>query len=642
MLLAATAACAQQTPPPPVADPGQLSADPGQLPESDLSHVSTLQVNVRRVVVDVVVTDAHGHPVANLDRDAFHLSEDGKPQPLRSFEPHIAQLQPPAPLPALPPNTVSNLALGPQNGPVTVILYDLLNTPLDAQPFAHDQLLQFLKQRKTSSQTAIFVLSDRLHMLQGFTDDENQLIAALNAQTAQAHKSTLLQSGAETTQQSDALARTEGNQNASADDQNFTFQTISGMLKHMETVESSALLDRRVYLTADALEEIARFLVGLPGRKNLLWLSGSFPTGILPDASLGGRDSLDVTRNYSATVMKASDLLNLSHVAVYPVDVRGLQVNPMFSAASNQTFEPGSGRDLKAVDNFRKDQTAGHATMDTMADETGGRAFYNTNGLKEAVATAVDDGSTYYTLTYAPSNTTVDGRLRHVSVELTGPNASTYKLAYRRSYFADNLDAKAQAAADTPTDPLTSTLQHGAPAARELFFEAHLQTYGPPEPATDAQLEVLAQYEARSRPTRGNSQKPTKPANAEVIRNKTPVLMQRYVITYGLLLRQLTLTSAPDGSHRGNLEFAIMSYDSDGLALNGIRSTIADIIRPDRYEHIAASGYEVVQTVAVPVTASSLRLAVRDNGSNQLGSTEVRLPLAPTPTAPTNPSTTNH
>jgi VWFA-related protein len=626
LLLAATTARAQQTPP---------VADTGQLPETDLAHTATLQVNVRRVVVDVVVTDAHGHPVANLDRDAFHLSEDGKPQPLRSFEPHIAQLQPPAPMPALPPNTVSNLALGPQNGPVTVILYDLLNTPLDAQPFAHDQLLQFLKQRKSSSQTAIFVLSDRLHMLQGFTDDENQLIAALNAQTAQAHKSTLLQSGAEATQQSDALARTEGNQNASADDQNFTFQTISGMLKHMETVESSALLDRRVDLTADALEEIARFLAGLPGRKNLLWLSGSFPTGILPDASLGGRDSLDVTRNYSATVMKASDLLNLSHVAVYPVDVRGLQVNPMFSAASNQTFEPGSGRDLKAVDDFRKDQTAGHATMDTMADETGGRAFYNTNGLKEAVAAAVDDGSTYYTLTYSPSNTTVDGRLRHVSVELTGPNASTYKLAYRRSYFADNLDAKAQAAADTPTDPLTATLQHGAPAARELFFEAHLQTYGPPEPATDAQLEVLAQYEARSRPTRGKSAKPT-----EVIRNKTPVLMQRYVITYGLLLRQLTLTSEPDGSHRGNLEFAIMSYDSDGLALNGIRSTIADIIRPDRYEHIAASGYEVVQTVAVPVTASSLRLAVRDNGSNQIGSTEVRLPLAPVAAAA--PLTTNH
>jgi VWFA-related protein len=629
-MLTATAARAQQTPPsPPVEDPGQL------LPDNDLSHISTLQVNVRRVVVDVVVTDAHGHPVPNLDRDAFHLTEDGKPQPLRSFEPHVAQLQPPAPLPALPPNTVSNLALGPQNGPVTVILYDLLNTPLDAQPFAHDQLLQFLKQRKTSSQTAIFVLSDRLHMLQGFTDDENQLIAALNAQTAQSHKSTLLQSGAEITQQSDSLARTEGNQNASADDRNLTFQTISTMLKHMETVESSALLDRRVYITADALEEIARFLVGLPGRKNLLWLSGSFPTGILPDASLGGRDSLDITRNYSATVMKASDLLNLSHVAVYPVDVRGLQVNPMFSAASNQTFEPGSGRDLKAVDDFRKDQTAGHATMDTMADETGGRAFYNTNGLKEAVATAVDDGSTYYTLTYSPSNTTVDGRLRHVSVELTGPNAAGYKLAYRRSYFADNLDAKAQAVADTPADPLTSTLQHGAPAARELFFEAHLQTYGPPTPATDAQLEVLAQYEARSRPTRSKTTKPT-----EVIRNKTPVLMQRYVITYGLLLRQLTLTSSPDGSHRGNLEFALMSYDDDGLALNGIRSTIADIIRPDRYAHIAASGYEVVQTVAVPVTASSLRLAVRDNGSHQLGSTEVRLPLAPTAAAA--PLTTNH
>jgi hypothetical protein len=390
------------------------------------------------------------------------------------------------------------------------------------------------------------------------------------------------------------------------------------MLKHMESIESSAMLDRRVDITVDALEEISRFLIGLPGRKNLLWLSGSFPTGILPDGSLGGRDSFDVTRNYSATVVKATDMLNLAHIAVYPVDVRGLQVNPMFSAASNQTFEPGSGKDLAAATNFSQQNNAEHATMNLIGDETGGRAFYNTNGLKEAVAAGVEDGSAYYTLTYAPADVKLDGGVRHVRIDLTKPG---YQLAYRRTYFADKLDSEVASSEGSPADPLAATLGHGAPTAHELFFEAHLQTYGQPLPATPEQMEMLSKYEATSR----------KGKEKVVVKEQKPIMMQRYIITYGLLLRQLQLTTGDDGVHRGNLEFAVMSYNDDGDALDGIRSKIADVIPPDRYDRLLNSGYQVVQTVAVPMQAASLRLAVRDASTNHMGSLEVRLPIASVP-----------
>jgi VWFA-related protein len=619
---AATSLCAQAIPPasPP---PEALPADPADLVAP--SHIPTIRVETRRVVVDIVVTDAKGKPVTGLKKGDFRIFEDSKPQEVRSFDAHVTEPQLPVPAPQLPPNTFSNFSSAPQSGPVTVILYDLLNTPLESQAFAHEQLLQFLKQRKTASQTAIFVLSDRLHMLQGFTDDENELIAALNTPHKQAYKSGLLQGPGESSQASDNYTRTEGNQNGAEATTDVSFAAIATMLKHMETIESSAMLDRRVEITADALEQIARFVIALPGRKNLLWLSGSFPTGILPDESLGDRDSFNVTRNYSETVMQATDLLNVSHVAVYPVDVRGLQANPMFSASSNQTFEPGRGKDLSAVKNFSQQNNAEHTTMDTMADQTGGHAFYNTNGLKEAVAAAVEDGSAYYTLTYSPSNTKLDGGQRHVRVELAQPG---YKLAYRRTYFADNVDQLAQAAADNPAgnalDPLVLTLEHGAPAARQLFFAAHVQTYGESTPATPEQLDVLDRYEARLQPAKNG-----KPAKPVARRDGPPVMMQRYVITYGLLLRQLTLSVDDEGTHRGNLEFAVISYNDDGLALNGIRSKIADVIPLERYTHMQSSGYEAVQSVAVPVQAASLRIAVRDTASNYLGSTEVRLPLRP-------------
>ncbi len=581
---------------------------------SGTSTTPTLQVSVRRVVVDIVVTDLRGKPVKGLAQQDFQVFEDRKPEAIRSFEEHMQEAQPPLPKLDLPANTFSNLSAAPQSGPVTVILYDLLNTPQDAQPFAHAQLLSFLRQRSVSGQVAIFVLSDTLHMLQGFTDDENQLIAALNNQKARGYKSSTLQGAGEASARSDSLARAEGNQNGANADPNISFQAISGMLKHMEALESSAMLDRRVEITADALQDISRFLIGLPGRKNLIWLSGSFPNGILPDVSLGSRDSLDVTRNYSSTVVQATDMLNLSHVAVYPVDVRGLQVNPMFDASKNPTFEPGTGRDLKAVRDFARQTSAEHGTMDGIAEQTGGRAFYNTNGLKEAVGTAIDEGAAYYTLSYAPSNATLDGGVRHVRVDLLKPG---YRLSYRRTYFADKLDSLVQHAADDPTDPLAATLEHGAPSAHQLFFEAHLQTLGDPAPATAIEMEALSHYEAMT----------SKSKRAVKLQGKAPVLMQRYLITYGLLTRQLRLVAGTDGAYRGSLGFAVISYDDDGKKLDGIQTKVQDVIQPERFERMQAEGYQMVQTINVPAHAASLRLGVRDVSTSQLGSMEIRLPL---------------
>lgn len=625
---------AQQTASKPTAVPqaaqqeGAAQTDPGDMGQTTEPPQEVLHMSVRRVLVDVVVTDSKGKPITGLSQNDLKVLEDNVPQRVQSFDVHTSEAATPLPKVELPPNTYSNLSTAPQSGPVTVILYDLLNTPIDAQPFARAQMLQFLKSRSDTSEVAIFVLSDKLHMLQGFTDNDDLLIAALNRQNSTLYKSSYLLAPGEATQQSDDLAKTEGNQDGANAVQDVSFQAISRMLSHMETIDASALMDQRVFITAQAMEEIARFLVGLPGRKNLLWLSGSFPEGILPDASLGGRDSFDVTRNYSSTLMEVTDLLNLSHVAVYPVDLRGLQVNPMYSASSNQTFEPGTKKNAKAVHDFSQQNNAEHATMDAIADNTGGQAFYNTNGLKEAVSTAMKEGAVYYTLSYAPSNAKLDGGVRHVRVELTKPELRNagYQMSYRRTYFADNIDEAVAHSEDTPNDPLAQTLGHGAPEAHQLFFEAHLLAYGQPTVASPEQMDVLAKYEAMN--AREKKHKVT-------MLSRQPVMMQRYVIEYGLLLRQLQVASGNDGTQNTDLDFAVVSFDGDGNTLNGIRSEIRDAMPPERYERLLKSAYQVVQTVAVPAHAAFLRMAVRDMGSNQMGSIEIQLPLAPAQPLPT-------
>jgi hypothetical protein len=155
----------------------------------------TIQANVRRVVVDVVVTDAKGHPVKGLSRDDFQLFEDGAAQRTRSFDVHEMSPVAESTLPdriALPPNTFVNLVRAPKDAPVTVILYDVLNTPATALPYAHEAMVKFIKSQKGGSRFAIFVLGSQLQMLQGFTDDETRLMAALNSKKARTQQSSLL------------------------------------------------------------------------------------------------------------------------------------------------------------------------------------------------------------------------------------------------------------------------------------------------------------------------------------------------------------------------------------------------------------------------------------------------------------------
>src|SRR5262249_27307584 len=74
-----------------------------------------------------------------------------------------------------------------------------------------------------------------------------------------------------------------------------------------------------------------------------------------------------------------------------------------------------------------------HATMSSVADQTGGKAFYNTNNIDKAIRDSMEDGSTYYTLGYYPENKNWDGRFRRITVKV---GRAGVKLHYRQGFFA--------------------------------------------------------------------------------------------------------------------------------------------------------------------------------------------------------------
>jgi hypothetical protein len=118
--------------------------------------------------------------------------------------------------------------------------------------------------------------------------------------------------------------------------------------------------------------------------------------------------------------------------------------------------------------------------METIAEETGGRAFYSTNALSDAVKDAVGNGSHYYTVAYSPTNDKADGKFRRIQVSLAN---STYKLSYRRGYFADRPSYEATSQEGTD-DPLVPLIGLGMPDFDQILFKVQLVPKNPQPPAS--------------------------------------------------------------------------------------------------------------------------------------------------------------
>ena len=557
---------------------------------------ATIKTTVRQVLVDVVVTDRKNLPITGLQRDDFYVLEDGAPQKILYFEAHSPRANAPvepAELPNLPPNTFANSSATNNHLPLNVLLYDLLNTPLTDQPFAHREIVKFLQNRAAGGRFAIFVLGDSLHLLQGFTDDETQLVAAMNRKEADPHSTLLYQSPVGLTDERFMEGATFA-RDASA-------QEMVGRLNRMEQLVRRSYLQRRIEKTIGAFAEIANFLSGLPGRKNLIWLSGAFPANIFP-----GDDPLDIFGAWAGNredLEHLEDQLTVGQVAVYPVDIRGLMNDPMFDASANYR----SPADLnQAHSNFIMEIAGEQATMDQIAQDTGGHAFYNSNGLSDAIATSTEDGANYYTLSYAPSNTKFDGRLRKIRIQLTQRG---YHLAYRHSYLADD-SVLERNAAYAPT-VVQVALRRGAPLAQELSLRVHITPLGKPKAATKEEIAELSHYPSFASRKKGAAPK-----------------IQRYSIDYALEGSQISLEAAPDGGPRAKFEVLCGAYDAESRTTFAYRSPLEKVSEVTADE-IRKGPFHMRHTVEIPSEAAWLRIAVRDLIGDRIGSVEIPLPLAP-------------
>src|SRR5258708_23455976 len=113
-----------------------------------------------------------------------------------------------------------------------------------------------------------------------------------------------------------------------------------GILKEDGADRGEVTTSQRVAATLAAFRTIARTVAGSPGRKNLIWVSGSFPLTYIPDLALISEPSyLVYYRTYQREIRQTANVMGDAQISIYPVDARGLAGAEAIGDASNPTTD---------------------------------------------------------------------------------------------------------------------------------------------------------------------------------------------------------------------------------------------------------------------------------------------------------------
>jgi VWFA-related protein len=412
-----------------------------------------LRVTTRLVEVNVIVRDKNG-PVRGLSKDDFTLFDKGKQRQIAFFGMNVAAANVAAPATADAPGVVRNRPASGTQTPVnvTVVVLDGLNTESRDQQFAKQEFLKYLKQIRPEDRVAVYTLGTKLRVLNDFTGDARRLMAAVNRYTG------------------DVVGLAEAANAAPSDvpDGLGNDKAIQDAINNqMNDLISDHTIRVRAETTAAAMKAIAHHIGHIPGRKSLIWISAGFPfvighvgdgqnnsedtafdddiSGVTAAKKRGGaaqgsalygvndRDGnpARTQMNFTEEARRATQALNDANVSVYPVDARGLTVLPK-SMTAEQNYGV-SASSAKAPPRTGSNINTGSTAMHVLADSTGGLIFQNTNGIRKAIETAVQDGEVTYTLGFYPDAAALDSTFHNLKIQVKRKDV---EVRYRQGYLA--------------------------------------------------------------------------------------------------------------------------------------------------------------------------------------------------------------
>ena len=379
-------ALAQQQPAPPPAAPA--------------IHATT-----ELVLVNVVARDRKGNLVRDLKQQDFTVLEDGQKQQISSFDfENIDELALAQQAMATANGTAGpeaataapqplQRALDARDRRLILLFFDFSAMDPEQIDRAVDAAKKYVNTKMQSADLiAIVSLATNMHLDLDFTDDKSRILSVLSAYNSSSGQ------GFDNGLAGSAEGNPETGGSFTADDTDYN--TFSA--------------DRKLL----ALQSLVQSVGKLPQKKSLIY----FSNGI----TQSGVDNQSALRAATATAVK-------SNVAIYPLDVRGLQALPGGGEAQNASLHGQSAYTGASVLNDLNSNAASQETLSTLAADTGGKAFFDSNDFSGVFSQVQKDTSAYYILGYTSSNRLKDGRFRHIKVAVNRPDL---KLDYRSGYFA--------------------------------------------------------------------------------------------------------------------------------------------------------------------------------------------------------------
>lgn len=503
----------------------------------------TFRTSSELVLVNVTVRDKSGNFIRGLKPQDFTILEDNKPQKVVSFD--IENIDAVANVDVAETKPLTGVA--PEKGSAApaaadsislfkdrrliVLLFDLTGMEPDEIDRAITSAEHYVDtQMAPADLVAIVSLGSSLLVNQDFTSDHSLLKKQLDAFNA----------GGGQGYEEGSTGSTEGTpdtgQPFTADDTEYNiFNT-----------------DRRL----EAIRSVAEKLSHLQQKKSLIYFSsGMDRTGIENQSELRAAVNAAVRSN----------------MAIYTMDMRGLQALVAGGEAQNASLRGTSAYSGQSVINALNSNFTTQETLVTLASDTGGRSFLDSNDFSQVFKGVQQDTSTYYLLGYHSTNPARDGRYRRISVKVNVPGA---KIEYRKGYYA-------------PAD-----YQHSNKEDKELQLEEQLASE---LPATDLPLYLSAAY-FRLQPN-------------------------KYYIPISLVVpgSEIPFTRSSDRD-KATLDVIGMVLDNEHHPVTRVRDTVK--LAVDTSSNVRKKNVQYDTGVSLPPGKYHLKFVVRENQTGRLGSFE--------------------
>ena len=359
---------------------------------------TVVRTETRVVLIHVEVNDSHRQPVPGLSRDAFTVTDSGKPREIRIFSVEGMDAAPAVPPSSttLPLNVFSNHSPAAQRpAHATVILLDAINNYWDDLAAARQRLIAMVGKLREGERIAVYVATTRpagIVVVQDFTTDRVRLLRSI-----QAFRPPPISPAP-------GLGHPTGIPQAPG--MNLPPPVPPG---EGEAMRRLAVLD-----TMSAFRTLSGHLGKLPGRKSLLWLTSGLPPKQL--------------REMPDPYERAAAALNEANVAVNVLD------------------DDGVG------DPHRRWGSTASWTLQQFADSTGGKAYVGRNDLENMLVESIQAPRVTYTLGFYLPDDERDDKFHPLQVRVNRPHLN---LSYRKGYYAG---AAPQPSAPKKREPLENTL----------------------------------------------------------------------------------------------------------------------------------------------------------------------------------------